>query len=67
MRLLLVEDDLSLSTIVERGLREDGYAVDTANTVLDARHELEVNDYDLVILDLGLPDGSGLELCREIR
>jgi DNA-binding response OmpR family regulator len=67
MRLLLVEDDLSLSAIVERGLREDGYAVDTVGTVLDARHELQVNDYDLVVLDLGLPDGNGLELCREIR
>ena len=67
MRLLLVEDDVSLSTIVERGLREDGYAVDTAATVLDARFQLDVNEYDLVILDVGLPDGNGLELCREIR
>ena len=67
MRLLLVEDDVSLSAVVERGLREDGYAVDTAATVLDARFQLEVNDYDLVVLDLGLPDGSGLDLCREIR
>lgn len=67
MRLLLVEDDISLATVVERGLREDGYAVDTAGTVLDAGHQLEVNEYDLVILDLGLPDGSGLDLCRSIR
>jgi two-component system, OmpR family, response regulator len=67
VRLLLVEDDVSLAAIVERGLREDGYAVDVAATVLDARHELEVNEYDLAILDLGLPDGNGLELCREIR
>ena len=67
MRLLLVEDDISLATVVERGLREDGYAVDTAGTVLDAGHLLEVNQYDLVILDLGLPDGNGLDLCRSIR
>ncbi|MEZ5247521.1 MAG: response regulator transcription factor [Acidimicrobiales bacterium] len=67
MRLLLVEDDTSLSAVVERGLREDGYAVDAAATLLDARFQLDVNDYDLLILDLGLPDGSGLDLCREIR
>ncbi len=67
MRLLLVEDDVSLSTVVERGLREDGYAVDTSATVFDARCQLGVNQYDLVVLDVGLPDGSGLDLCREIR
>ncbi len=67
MRLLLVEDDVSLSAVVERGLREDGYAVDTAATVLDARFHLDVNEYDLAILDLGLPDGNGVDLCREIR
>jgi two-component system OmpR family response regulator len=67
MRLLLVEDDVSLATVVERGLREDGYAVDVAGTMLDALHELDTNDYDVAVLDLGLPDGDGVQICRWIR
>ncbi len=67
MRLLLVEDDESLAAVLDRGLREDGYAVDRAGTVLDATHLLEMNDYDVAVLDIGLPDGDGVELCRTIR
>ena len=67
MRLLLVEDDVSLATVVERGLREDGYAVDVSGTMIDALHQLQVNEYDLAVLDLGLPDGDGMQICRHIR
>ncbi len=67
MRLLVVEDDRSLATILERGLVEDGYAVDMVTTVLDARHNAAEHDYDLVVLDRGLPDGDGVALCREWR
>jgi len=67
VRILLVEDDDSLATVVVRGLREDGYAVDQCGTVLDATHQMDVEDHDLVILDIGLPDGDGLSLCRAIR
>ncbi len=67
VRLLVVEDDIALATVLERGLVEDGYAIDLAHRVVDARHLVDSHDYDLLVLDLGLPDGNGLSLCRELR
>jgi DNA-binding response OmpR family regulator len=67
MRVLLVEDDLSLGTVVQRGLVEEGHAVDHERTLSGARESVRLNPYHLVILDLGLPDGDGLTLCRELR
>ena len=67
MRLLVVEDDPALGEVVCRGMREDGHSVDLEATVLGARHAITNTSYDLVILDLGLPDGDGVKLCREIR
>ncbi len=67
MRVLVVEDDIPLATILERGLVEDGYAVDLAHRVVDAHHAALSNEYDVVVLDLGLPDGNGLDLCAELR
>ncbi len=67
MRLLLVEDDRPLSRVLVRGLAEEGHAVDAAFTVAEADESLSINDYDLIVLDLGLPDGDGMTLCQEIR
>ncbi|MFV0308179.1 MAG: response regulator transcription factor [Desertimonas sp.] len=67
MRLLVVEDDRALGAVVARGLGEEGHAVDLVATALDATHAVESNDYDLVVLDLGLPDGDGVEVCRAMR
>ena len=67
MRLLLVEDDVALAKVLLRGLREEGYAVDHAGTCAAANESLDLNDYQLVILDLGLPDGDGLSLCARRR
>ncbi len=67
MRLLLVEDDGALARVVRRGLVEEGHAVDHVTDLVDARHALAEQAYDLAIVDLGLPDGDGLELCRELR
>jgi DNA-binding response OmpR family regulator len=67
MRLLLVEDDAALAKVIARGLGEEGHAVDLAATVAAADEALSVHDYDLVVLDLGLPDGDGVELCRRLR
>ena len=67
MRLLVVEDDPRLRTVVARGLREEGFAVDIESTVAGADRALSINDYDVVVLDLGLPDGDGLALCRAAR
>ena len=67
MRVLVVEDDRALGEVVRRGLAEDGHAVDLAATVASAEEYLMVEDYDLVVLDLGLPDGDGLSLCKKMR
>jgi len=67
MRLLIVEDEAKLLNIVERGLRSEGFAVDGAATVKAADACLRCVHYDLVILDLLLPDGSGATLLRQIR
>lgn len=67
MRLLVVEDDAALGQILVRGLTEDGYAVDLEATSAGAQHAVDHADYDLVVLDLGLPDGDGVTLCRRLR
>ena len=64
MRVLLVEDEADLAEIVARGLRSDGLAVDVAGDGRSAIDRLDVNEYDLVILDRGLPGVHGDEVCR---
>jgi len=67
MRLLLVEDEIDLLNALERGLRQEGYAVDVALTGTQAWELATVHDYDLLILDLNLPEIDGLEVCRRLR
>lgn len=67
MRLLLIEDNLDLATSVLRFLRAEGHAVDHAQTAGEAEDALRVGDYACVVLDLGLPDGSGLAVLRGAR
>jgi len=67
VRLLVVEDEHRLADRLARGLREEGFAVDTAPTAALARDRIIETDYDLVLLDLKLPDGSGFDLLAEWR
>jgi DNA-binding response OmpR family regulator len=67
VRVLVVEDDASLGSVVQRGLVEDGHAVDLAATLAAAREAVALTVYHVVVLDLGLPDGDGLSLCRELH
>src|SRR5579871_6961477 len=67
MRLLIVEDNEELAQLLAKGLRGAGYEADVLSTVEDARSVLETTFYAALILDLGLPDGDGLALLREIR
>jgi DNA-binding response OmpR family regulator len=67
VRLLVVEDEHRLADRLARGLREEGFAVDTAPTKTLAGDLATGTDYDLVLLDLKLPDGSGLELIETWR
>lgn len=65
-RILLVEDDERIRKELLDGLRGSGFDVDVSVLARHARLALQ-RDYDLVLLDLGLPDGDGLDLCRELR
>lgn len=67
MRVLLVEDNLRLSTLIRRGLEKEDFTVDGVGTIADAEAALGTAPYDVVILDLGLPDGDGLDLLRSMR
>lgn len=67
MRVLLVEDNLRLSTLIRRGLEKQDFTVDGVGTIADADAALGTVPYDVVILDLGLPDGDGLDLLRGMR
>jgi DNA-binding response OmpR family regulator len=66
-RLLLVEDDETLRAFLADNLVADGYDVIAADTVSDALRQLEFKRPDLAIVDLGLPDGSGLDLVARVR
>jgi len=66
VRLLVIEDEPDLADVIARGLRRDGHAVDVANRSAEADLKLRSAGYDLVVLDWNLPDGSGLQLCRDL-
>jgi DNA-binding response OmpR family regulator len=67
MRMLIVEDDPKISAYLQRGLVEQGYAVDTAATGREAREWADVVEFDLIILDVLLPELDGLAVCRTLR
>lgn len=67
MRILVVDDERELGEAIAVALRREGYAVDVADDGQGALDRLMVNEYDLVTLDLTLPDIDGREVCRLIR
>jgi two-component system, OmpR family, response regulator QseB len=67
MNILLVEDDLELGNGVRIALVDEGFSVVWVRRLVDAEHELQVSLTDLVLLDLGLPDGDGLTLLKKLR
>src|SRR5438270_8355660 len=67
MRLLVVEDEKRIADFLTRGLQSAGYAVDVVNTGNDAVDRVHSTEYDLVILDLGLPDIDGLQVLEKMR
>jgi len=67
MRILVAEDDAILADGVTRALRQSGYAVDWVKNGVEADSALETDDFDLLILDLGLPKKSGLEVLKRLR
>ncbi|MCH9681664.1 MAG: response regulator transcription factor [Deltaproteobacteria bacterium] len=66
-RVLIVDDEPAVADVLEFALQKAGFSVDTAGTVAAARRALRNTAPDFVVLDLGLPDGDGVELCRWLR
>jgi DNA-binding response OmpR family regulator len=66
-RILVVEDEAKLANAVKQGLVEDGFTVDLAGTAEEAEPIIAQGALDLIVLDLGLPGKSGLDLLREMR
>lgn len=66
-QILLVEDDLSLISGLSFAVKKAGYGLNIAHTKSEADEKWEDGKYDLVILDVSLPDGSGFDICRNIR
>ncbi|MES0371635.1 MAG: heavy metal response regulator transcription factor [Mariprofundaceae bacterium] len=67
MKILVVEDEERVAQFIQKGLKEEGHAVDVSYDGEDGGFLAEVNDYDLIILDLMLPKKNGLQTCKEIR
>lgn len=67
MRVLLVDDNAELRDLVTRALVRDGHTVIAVGTVAGARAALAEGAAEVIVLDLGLPDGSGMDLCRSLR
>jgi two-component system OmpR family response regulator len=67
MRLLVVDDAPKMSALLQQAFREDGYAVDIEALGRDAVWRATETEFDAVILDVGLPDITGFEVCRELR
>jgi len=67
VRVLVVEDEPRMATLLQRGLREEGYAVDVAHDGTDGLWLGTEQDYDAVVLDVMLPGIDGFEVCRRLR
>lgn len=67
MKLLIIEDDQTLTKNLKQVLVKDGFAVDVSSTREDGLTQTEINEYDCIVLDINLPDGSGFHLLRDLR
>jgi DNA-binding response OmpR family regulator len=67
MRLLVVEDEAGLASALQIGLTREGYAVDVAETARGAAERLALTPYDVLLLDVNLPDGDGFALAEGVR
>ena len=67
MRILVVEDDRKVAAFLQKGLREEQYAVDVCRNGEDAAYEAQTHPYDVILLDIMLPGKDGFTICTELR
>ena len=67
MRVLMVEDEVRLAETVSRGLRAEGFVVDTVHDGAEGLAEAQLRDYDVIVLDIMLPSMNGYDVCRALR
>lgn len=67
MKILVTEDEKEIGATICSYLQEEGYIVDLATTFKEADEKIYLFEYDLIVLDLGLPDGNGLQLLRNLK
>lgn len=66
-RILIVEDDPQITKILKLNLKISGFETDSAVTVHSAWNKISNDHFDLILMDIGLPDGNGLDLCEKVR
>lgn len=66
-KILIIEDDFQIIKSLRINLKLSGYDSDSASTLADAWRKLNEENFDLMLLDIGLPDGSGLDFCQKVR
>lgn len=66
-QILLLEDEPAIASTIAFAVQREGFVLTHCPLVRDARYELSIRSFDLVVLDVGLPDGNGLDLCRDLR
>lgn len=66
-KILLVEDDMAITIGVEYALKKEGFSIKAAKNIKEAKESLKKEGFDLMLLDVLLPDGNGYDLCKEIR
>ena len=66
-KILIIEDEPDIRKTLEYNISREGYNVVSASSLLEAKSQIESDSFSLILLDLMLPDGSGLDLCREIK
>ena len=67
MRILLIEDDVTIARLLKEGLEDEAYAVDIAHDGSEGYRTAAADDYDVIILDIMLPEMNGYEVCRALR
>ena len=67
MRILLIEDDVTIARLLKEGLEDESYAVDVAHDGSEGYRTASADEYDVIILDIMLPEMNGYEVCRALR